>query len=83
MKNLLDDDNQVLLKVRYKYSKHKGDISENVIDVNVYYRTAEALLYGHDYTRNRKLKRQVWQHISSYEALNNHIASSVEIMSIE
>lgn len=77
--------NQTAISVKYNYSKHKGDFSINYLDLDVDYRIAETLLGLNNTTDKYKAKlyKLLNQHIASYEALNNHIASSVQILSVE
>lgn len=77
---------QSRINVKYNFSKHKGDFSENTLEVHVNYRIAETLTSSdirYDTNYRSKLLKRLTQHIATYEALNNHIASSVEIISID
>ena len=72
----------VELQVKYRYSKFKGNESENILLINVNENIAEFLLYREHSKYHEKFKMQLTKHIEFYEALNNHIASSVQIISI-
>lgn len=75
--------NTTQIKVKYRYSKYKGDESENLLVINVNDNIAESLLYREHSKYHEKLKVLLTKHIASFEALNNHIASSVQLISIE
>lgn len=74
--------NQTAICVNYNFSKHKGDFSENTIEIHIDYRMVEALLGNYNTIYKLKITKLITQHIATYEALNNHIASSVQIISI-
>lgn len=71
------------IKVTYSFSKYKYDESERTISLDVYYKIAEALLSDRNTPLKEKMKRTLVRHIGNFESLNNHIASSVQIISIE
>lgn len=73
---------QARINVKYKYSKYKGDYSENTIELHIDYRMVEALFSKYDSSYKLKITKLITKHIATYEALNNHIASSVEVISI-
>lgn len=74
---------QESINVKYTYLEHRGGVfSENELIINVHYRVAHSLIFDIGTKYNAKLISLLTKHIKYYEALNHHVATSVEIISI-